>query len=44
MGGKTPVTCIKRSTNVVTTMMTSTPATTAQIDLLFMLLLAPRTR
>src|SRR5437867_3316972 len=35
-GGKTPVACSTMSTRVVTTMMTSMPATTAQIDCLFM--------
>src|SRR5437867_1247648 len=37
MGGKMPVTCSTMSTRVVTTMMTSTPATTAQIDFFFIL-------
>src|SRR5258706_9803907 len=38
MGGKTPVACSTMSTRVVTTMMTSKPATTAQMDFLFMIL------
>src|SRR5260221_5625439 len=36
IGGKTPALCSTMSTNVVTTMMTRTPATTAQRDRLFM--------
>src|SRR5437773_10223353 len=38
MGGKTPTACSTTSTSVVTVMMTTTPATTAKMDFVFMTL------